>query len=256
MRSRFRTWVGCNLFIIVANLGCYSDGDSARVAVAASLSDVVPSLQTQFIEIKRQQGEEVNLEIIYGGSGELIAQQRHSGLFESMFLASRESMEPLLESGRLGHYSEIRLGNSLTLVSSDSSATKLEESLVRDFLVDGRPVAIGGLGVPAGDYARIWMNSIDGLDLSEVNLVEFPNVRAVVAAIEGGAVSSGFVYSTDVFNREGFVTMAKWAPESGGAEYGYASVTGSRYGAEFGEYIAENTDHFVSAGFTVLLEGH
>ena len=99
------------------------------------------------------------------------------------------------------------------------------------------------------------MRSIDGLDLDEVNLVEFSNVRAVVAAIEGGAVSSGFVYATDVFHRNGLVTMAQWSPESGGAEYGYASVTGSRYGAEFGEYIAEHTDHFVSAGFTVLLEG-
>jgi len=225
--------------------------------VAASLSDVVPSLQEQFVASKSEQEEEINLEIIYGGSGELIAQQRHGGLFDAMFLASREAMEPLIESGRLSQFSQVRLGNSLRLVVPSLRGADVSDDnfSILAFVTQGEPLAIGGLGVPAGDYARVWLSSIEGLDVSQINLVEFPSVRAVVAAVEGGSVSGGFVYATDVAHREGISTLSQWAPVSGGPEYGYASVEGSQYGAEFGEFIGEHLDQFISAGFTVLLEG-
>jgi ABC-type molybdate transport system substrate-binding protein len=241
----------------IANLGCSLEDNSTRIAVAASLSDVIPPLQEQFVEIKRALGENIDLEIIYGGSGELIAQQRHAGLFSAMFLASREAMEPLIERGRLSQFSPFRLGNSLNLVAQKSLDIEVgsDNFSISSFLINGGPIAIGGLGVPAGDYARIWLNSIEGLDVTHINLVEFPNVRAVLAAVEGGAVNGGFVYATDLVNREGFSTLSQWEPDTGGAEYGYASAAGSQHGAEFGDFIGEHLDHFVSAGFTVLLEG-
>ena len=240
---------------LIISLGCHPDGNSTRIAVAASLGNVIPPLHDEFVESKMLLGEEVNLEIIYGGSGEMIAQQRHSGIFDAMFLASREAMIPLLGSGRLGGFSDIRLGNSLRLVVLSSSEASTEGSSLEDFLTESDLVAIGGLGVPAGDYARRWLNTIEGLVLSEVNLVEFPNVRAVVAAVESGAVSGGFVYATDVINIEGLSILSQWEPESGGVEYGYASIPESQLGADFGEFIGERVDQFVSAGFTVLLEG-
>lgn len=245
----------CVLTLITFS-GCTQESDPTRVGVAASLSDVMPNLQSQFIENRRLQGEDVDLSLIYGGSGELIAQQRHGGLFDAMFLASRESMIPLIDAGRLDSFSNIRLGNTLGLVASNSRLQSLsaEPSTLENLLQNGEPIGIGSLGVPAGDYARVWLGSIDGLELSDVNLIEFPNVRAVLAAVEGGAVASGFVYATDFLGRDGLSTIAEWRPEDGGPEYGYAYAEGEVVGADFGGFIGENLEQFVSAGFTVLVE--
>ena len=76
--------------------------------------------------------------------------------------------------------------NTLVLIGpSDPLAATLSDSIA-----EAERVCIGTLGVPAGDYARIWLDE-EGLTLD--TLVEFGHVRAVLAAVESGSCDLGFV---------------------------------------------------------------
>lgn len=58
-------------------------------------------------------------------------------------------------------------------------------------------VAIADDGVPAGEYARRALQTLDLLAAFEPHLVGQPNVRAVLHAVERGELDAGFVYETD-----------------------------------------------------------
>ena len=51
--------------------------------------------------------------------------------------------------------------------------------------------------VPAGKYARAWLEKLGVWEKAKGRLVPAPDVRAALAAVEAGAVEAGVVYKTD-----------------------------------------------------------
>ena len=160
-----------------------------RIAAAASLGDVLPTLLEQW-----SAQTQVSFEVTFAGSGELAAQTRHGAPFDLLFLASQAPLRDLHELGLL--QSRVLAGPSNRLVWLRHSGESVHQR-----------VAIGSPGVPAGDAARAWLeaqptrfsdSTVAAVTQSDLSLIEFPHVRSVLAAVESGACSYGFVYATDV----------------------------------------------------------
>lgn len=190
------------VFPVLAGLGACGGEADLRLAAASSLSQVLPPLLAEF---ERDQG--VQVEVVFGGSGELVAQLRHGAPFDALFLAGlTPAAEAEVEGGRLEVGDAALLGNFVVLAAGAGvlapGGSPARE--IREWWGDlaGSRVAIGGEGVPAGAYARDWM-AREGLEAERVGLVPLEHVRAVLAAIESGACAAGFVYFSDAFGRQG-----------------------------------------------------
>jgi molybdenum ABC transporter molybdate-binding protein len=183
-----------------------------------------------------------NYEVSYGGSGDLAAQIRHGAPFDLVFFASFDAVVRLAADGLL--QSEVVTGplNSLVLVRHPDSVLGVDSRL-----------GIGGLGVPAGDYARKWIStSLDAYRAHE--LVEFPHVRSVLAAVESRTCAAGFVYSTDIVGRTDLVVIAADQPATTAVSYGLGVLTTSSQAvpaAQLAAWLMHQESTWRHAGFTM-----
>ena len=232
---RFMPW--SRTLLTLSLLGCSSSGPDIRIGAAASLSDVLPSLlESAEVELG------LDIEAVYASSGELAAQLRHGAQLDALFLASEPRIAELISEGILVESEGPSLRNQLVLAGPSGGGSG---DLVTQLATSPR-VGIGTLGVPAGDYARTWLASEE---LDSVGLVEFGHVRAVLACIESGSCTQGFVYTTDLRGRAGLEVRARW---SGSPRYAYAiSPTASQGPAQLGLLLAESRSAFADAGFLV-----
>jgi len=209
-----------------------------RLGAASSLSEVLPAALG-----------DAEIEVIYGGSGELAAQLRHGAPFDALLLADPA---PLARAASLGLVTPPKgaFANTLVLASrappsDEGPATPTE--LIRH----AGCLAIGAPGVPAGDYGRRWLATLD-LDLPDLRLIELPHVRAVVAAVESGACPLGMVYATDLRGRS-LHTASTWAPRGEvGPVYAWAVAPGSPRAAAASailEAALAKSDLFEAHGF-------
>jgi ABC-type molybdate transport system substrate-binding protein len=182
------------------------------------------------------------VEVIYGGSGELAAQLRHGAELDALFLASEHPIVDLQRVGLLGEIEGPMIRNSLVLTgSSDRPAAPMS-----DQISEAERVCIGTLGVPAGDYARIWLEE-EGQSID--SLVEFGHVRAVLAAVESGSCELGFVYATDLREDSSLEVLARW---EGSPRYAFALASGApEVARSLGVHLHEGRAEFEKAGFVV-----
>lgn len=75
--------------------------------------------------------------------------------------------------------------------------------------------------VPAGKYAKAWLESQGRWEAVAERVVPALDVRAALAAVESGAVEAGVVYSTDAAISDR-VRVAYEVPESAGPQISYA----------------------------------
>ncbi|HEX9794508.1 MAG TPA: substrate-binding domain-containing protein [Planctomycetota bacterium] len=163
-----------------------------RLAAAASLSDVLPQV------LAERDPAAVQVQAVYGGSGELAAELRHGAAFDAVLLADQRLVASLAANGwLLAGSTREPFANRLQFVTADAAAEPAEGLAAAwpDFA--GRRIALGSDGVPVGDAARRWLARA-GVDPEAAVLVPMPNVRAVAAAVGSGACAAGFVYRTDV----------------------------------------------------------
>jgi molybdate transport system substrate-binding protein len=87
------------------------------------------------------------------------------------------------------------LSNVLVVVAPAASATPFKRP---EDLLSATRLALGDpAGVPAGIYARRWLESIGLWDKVRPNVVPSLNVRAALAAVESENAELGIVYRTD-----------------------------------------------------------
>ncbi len=88
------------------------------------------------------------------------------------------------------------LGNHLAVIAGPG---RQPIAHVRELLGPGvRRIAIGDpAAVPAGVYARRYLEALGMWNDFQSRLVPVGNVRAVVTAVENGSVDAGIVYQTD-----------------------------------------------------------
>jgi len=177
---------------------------------------------------------------VFGGSGELAAQLRHGAPFDAVVLAGEAPLIALEAAGRVAP--PIAIASNRVVLVGREPVTGAVELEALSAAVDGACVAIGADGVPAGDYARRWL---DGRALPEA--VGLPHVRAVLASVTGGTCAAGFIYESDLAAAP---QLHVWSSAPERTPVLYAAVTpASAEAVALGERLSEQSEAFAAGGF-------
>jgi molybdate transport system substrate-binding protein len=183
-------------FILAAALlfgGFPAQAGPVVVFAASSLTD---SLQEIAQTYTQQTGEKITLN--FAGSSTLARQILEGAPADIFFSADEAKMDALAQKGLIAAETRRnRLSNSLVIiVAADSrlsltSARDLTQPAVKHLaLADPK-------SVPAGIYARQYLEKLGLWTNLEPRVVPVENVRAALAAVESGNVEAGIVYLTD-----------------------------------------------------------
>ncbi|MEX0583665.1 MAG: molybdate ABC transporter substrate-binding protein [Sneathiella sp.] len=166
------------------------------VFAAASTTDVVSALAEEF---EKRTGFPVISS--FAGSGTLARQISEGAPADIMISANMEWLNYLDAADLLTPGSLVKIAsNSLALVVHKDKPVpdpfdfeKLSAILGQGRLAIGNPAH-----VPAGNYAKAALQSLNLWDQLEGRLVMLPNVRAVLALVERGEVPFAIIYETDM----------------------------------------------------------
>ncbi|WP_395945912.1 molybdate ABC transporter substrate-binding protein [Brevundimonas sp.] len=162
------------------------------VFAAASLTDALGEIAADY---ERDTGQAVRLS--FAASGAVARQVEAGAPAEVVVLADKPWMDRLQAAGRVQPASRLDLlGNRLVLVAA------------RDTVVEGEPLEwlrrTGGRlvigdpdSVPAGAYAREWLQKTGRWDAVSAALVTAADVRAVRAFVARGEGQLGVIYRSD-----------------------------------------------------------
>ncbi len=234
-------------------VGGFASGAELRVSAAASLAEAIRTIAAKF-EDATGTGVRVNL----GGSN-VLARQIEAGAPVDVFISADEATMDALRRKKLVDAATIRgvAGNSLVVIvpadggSSLTSAADLASGKVRRLAL-GDPAA-----VPAGVYARRWLESTGYWQAVRPKVVGTENVRAALAAVEGADADAGVVYATDAAISKkvkvAFTVPAAEAPPVVYPAAVCAEASEPERAAEFVEFLAgpEAAAIFEKHGFTL-----
>jgi len=167
-----------------------------RLHAAASLRDVLAELQP---ELERELGLELVLNL--GSSGDLARQIVAAGQADVFFCADERDMDrlealALLEPGTRRDM----LGNSLVVIEPLGAASRFtapfDAAQLGSAAIERLSLAHVEI-VPAGRYARQWLEQQGVWPAVRERVVPGVDVRAALAAVESGAVQAGIVYRTE-----------------------------------------------------------
>jgi molybdate transport system substrate-binding protein len=171
-----------------AFLLAFSLNAEVRVFAAASLSDAVTELAAFY---ERRTRERVVLNF---AASSVLGRQLELGARADLFLSADEArMDALQRRGLIDPRSRVSvLSNTLVVVGKNIRTP-------RDLV--GKRVALAEpSSVPAGIYARQWLESQGLWKQISRNVIPTENVRAALSAVEAGNVDAAIVYKTDTRN--------------------------------------------------------
>lgn len=167
------------------------------VLAAASLRDAGEEL---FGLHERAAGVEVEVE--YAGSN-LLSHQLLAGARADVFLSAGPGpMDRVEAAGLLAAGTRVDwLSNQLVVVHAGEQAGPLRASQpLEEVFAErlGRIALANPEAVPAGVYARAWLESLGLWASLEARIVPARDVRAALALVESGGAGAGVVYATDL----------------------------------------------------------
>ena len=165
--------------------------DEVLVFAAASLTDVLQELGTAY---ERSAHDHVTFN--FGASSDL-ARQITAGAPADVFFSADVARMEELERASLVERMERRnvLSNTLVIVTPADAKTVLSQPAD---LKGVEHIALANPdSVPAGVYAKSYLESLGLWDALEAKVVPTLDVRAALAAVEGGHADAGIVYATD-----------------------------------------------------------
>jgi len=166
-------------------------GEPLRVFAAASLNDALEDLAEGW------SGEVV---ASYGGSGGIARQIALGAPADVVILANTDWLDWLAEQGVLRAGSMTAVAANRLVLIGPADAPDLERADAPGLIgrLAGRRMAVGQvLSVPAGIYAKEWMQTSDLWEALVPHLAETENVRAALALVERAETPLGVVYASD-----------------------------------------------------------
>ena len=160
---------------------------SAAVSLTEALEDVAAAYRASG-------GVPVNFN--FAGSN-VLARQIVNGAPVDVFVSADETqMEVVARAGMVVEGSRVDVAsNTLVLVADARTSLRTLADLGN---TEVRRIAIGDpAAVPAGVYARRYLEDIGLWSRLEPKIVPTANVRAALTSVQNGSVSAAFVYATD-----------------------------------------------------------
>jgi len=198
-----------------------------RVAAAASTRDALLALEQLYEEAT---GVELVLQL---GSSGTLARQIVAAASADVFLSADErEMDRVDAAGLLADGSRRALLSNQLVVIVPADAPALDGPFDAHRLAGAhlRRLALADpAGVPAGRYARAWLEGQGLWAAVEARVLPAVDVRAALAAVEAGAAEAGIVYRTDAA-RSGRVRIVHVVPAAEGPAITYpaAALAGPR----------------------------
>ncbi|MFN3209623.1 MAG: molybdate ABC transporter substrate-binding protein [Roseovarius sp.] len=186
---------------VVAAAGHARADDPVTIFAAASLRGALEAALD---------GAAADVRISYGGSGTMARQVAQGAPADVVILANVSWMDWLEEQDLLAGESRLDLlGNRLVLIGPEG-AEPLTRPDAEGLLgrLDGGRIAVGQTeAVPAGIYAREWMQAAGLWEALRPHLAETENVRAALALVSRGETPLGVVYASDAQADTGVVVL-------------------------------------------------
>jgi molybdate transport system substrate-binding protein len=163
------------------------------IHAAASLSDAMKEIGGVY---EKESGDKLQFNF---GASSMLARQIEEGAPADLFLSADEAKMDALEKKNLLLAGTRRslLSNLLVIVVANDAAAvpKPASDLIKS---DYKKIALAEpQSVPAGIYAREYLQKLKLWDALKEKVVPTENVRSALAAVEAGNVEAGFVYKTD-----------------------------------------------------------
>lgn len=179
------------IFVALLAFAAPVAADEVVVYAAASLTDCLQELARGF---ETASGHKVVFS--FGGSNDLARQIKAGAPADVFFSADKAQMDGLEVAGLVRARDGVNLlSNVLVIVVPAESTGRLNTPA--DLPAVNRLALADPQGVPAGIYARTWLESIGLWAKIEDKVVPTLNVRAALSAVESGNVDAGIVYRTD-----------------------------------------------------------
>ncbi len=226
-------------------------GGEVVVFAAASLADALGEIGRDF---EARSGLRVVLS--FGGSNDLARQIRAGAPADVFVSASAERMDEVERAGLVRAADRVDLLSNRLVVVVPAAA--LARPATPEDLVGVRRLALGDpQAVPAGIYARQWLEKRGLWERVRDRVVPTLDVRAALAAVESGNADAGIVYRTDAaISRRVRVALEVPAGEAPRIVYPAALLAGARGPAAraFYEHLQTRTarEVFERLGFEFL----
>jgi molybdate transport system substrate-binding protein len=165
---------------------------TVRVFAAASLTDSLGEV----IDLFEASHEGVRVVPQFGASNDLARQILAGAPAHLFFSADERQMDRAMAGGSIEEGSRRDLlSNQLVVVEGRASGEPIRSP--RDLGRGGRIALADPEAVPAGVYARQYLEKLGLWDRVRARVVPTLDVRAALAAVASGNVDAGFVYRTD-----------------------------------------------------------
>jgi molybdate transport system substrate-binding protein len=223
--------------------------EEVMVFAAVSLTDALKDVAVAY---EKGSGDKLVFNL---GASSMLARQIREGAPADLFLSADEAqMDGLEEAGLLLSGSRRSLlSNTLVIVVSSDGGPKITSP--RD-LLSVRTLALAEPKiVPAGVYAKQYLEKLGLWDALASRVVPTENVRACLAAVEAGNADAGIVYRTDaLISKRVRVAWAVTAEEGPRISYPVAVVKDAAHSGaakRFAAYLASEPARavFVKYGF-------
>ncbi len=191
---------------------------SAEVTVfaAASLTDSLRAIAAVYAQ---ESGDKITFN--FGASSTLERQIEAGAPADVFFSADEAQMDRLAKKDLIDPATrQSRLGNTLVVVVPADSSLKINSA--GDLAQAGvKQIALADpKAVPAGVYAKAWLETNQVWQAVDPKVVPTENVRAALAAVESGNVDLGIVYKTDAAISKK-VKIAYEVPRADGPDISY-----------------------------------
>ena len=165
--------------------------DDVTVFAAASLAEALEEVARGY---EQASGNKVILNV--GGSNDLARQIVAGAAADLFFSADRAQMDLVETAGLVRPADRVELlSNVLVVVVPAAAATRIASP--RDLTHLRRIAVADPEAVPAGVYARSYLETAGLWAVLQPRVIPTLNVRAALAAVESGNADAGIVYRTD-----------------------------------------------------------
>lgn len=241
-----RRLVGLGLFLAFSS---HLLAEEVVVFAAVSLTDALRDVADSY---EKGSGDKLVFNL---GASSMLARQIREGAPADLFVSADEAQMDGLEKAGLVLPGSRRslLSNALVIVVSSEGGPKIAHP--RDLLLVRTLALAEPKIVPAGVYAKAYLEKLGLWDALASRVVPTENVRACLAAVDAGNADAGIVYRTDaLISKKVRVAWAVPAEEGPRISYPVAIVKDGAHpkaAKRFAAYLASEParETFVKYGF-------